>query len=101
MSKKEVNFKCLGSTLLIKPIATKSVLDLSMMKEYPLGMQVMAIGDEVTKVKVGDEVICVGNYLTLNVDGEAYHQVYESSVMGVVLNGASVTIDNPEPKSQV
>jgi hypothetical protein len=100
MSKKEVNFECIGKTILVKPISEVAGLDLSFMKESPLAMEVFGVGDEVTKVSVGEMVVCIGSFLSLNIDDIKYFQLYESQIMGKVKNGGKVTINNPEPASQ-
>jgi hypothetical protein len=93
----QLNYKPLGKLVLLKPMEMLGKLDLSMIKEWPLDLPVAAIGEEVTKVKVGDRVVSTGNAMTLLVDGVKYMQVYESQIVGVALNGAKIEtqIDKP------
>lgn len=90
---KQVNFKPAGKTILLDPNSNRSDLDLSMMREHPIDLPIVAVGDEVTKAKIGDRVVCNGTCLTLFVDGKKYLQMFEHQIMGYVLNGAKVSTE--------
>lgn len=96
-TQKTINFVPAGKTILLSPESEKYGLDLSMMKHYPIDLPVVAIGDDCTKVKVGDRVVCNGTCLTLYVDGEKYLQMFESQIMGFVINGGKVSTDTTLP----
>jgi co-chaperonin GroES (HSP10) len=88
---KTINYKPLGTTLLIKlKMETESGIILAGGTDTPLDVEVVAIGPDVTKVKVGDKIMAVGNSYALSVDEDEYFQIYESSIMGIVQNGAKV-----------
>ena len=68
----------LGKIILIAPIHTESKF-ITDDKSITSKVKVMAIGNEVTSVKVGDTIIA--NYWgtdTVEVDGETYHFVKDS-----------------------
>jgi hypothetical protein len=94
-----INFIPAGRTILLYPETEKYGLDLSMIKDYPIDLPVVAVGDECTKVKVGDRVVCNGTCLTLFVDGKKYLQMFESQVMGFVVNGAKVSTEPGLPST--
>jgi NADPH:quinone reductase-like Zn-dependent oxidoreductase len=103
MSKKEqtneLNFKVLGRLVLLEPKREIAGIDLSFVKDHPLDLPVVAVGDEVTKVKVGDKVVCNGNTVGILIDGLKYLIINEHQVIGVALNDVKVTteVETPTP----
>lgn len=96
---KTINFKPAGKTILLLPESEKFGLDLSMVKEHPIDLPIVAVGDEVTKAVVGDRVVCNGTCMVIYVDGVKYLQMMEHQIMGYVLNGGKVSTEIEQPKT--
>jgi hypothetical protein len=97
----EINFVPARNTILLDLQSERFGLDLSMMKEHPLDLLVVATGKDCVNTKVGDRVVVNGQCLTINVDGRKYLQTFESQIMGYVLNGAKVSTEVAAPTNNL
>lgn len=96
-----INFVPARNTILLDLQSERFGLDLSMMKEHPLDLLVVATGKDCVNTKVGDRVVVNGQCLTINVDGRKYLQTFETQIMGYVLNGAKVSTEVAAPPSNL
>ena len=76
----------LGKRILIKPIVTEKKPSVLILKEEsPLSFNVLSIGDDVKKVKVGD-IILIASFSTSEIkyEGETYLLVQEDNIIAKV-----------------
>lgn len=76
----------LGKRILIKPVATEKKPSVLILKEEnPISFNVLSVGDDVKKVKVGD-VILIASFSTSEIkyEGETYLLVQEDNIIAKV-----------------
>jgi len=95
--KKQINYKLPGSYILLK---TKDKTDSGILlpqniKQHNMALEIAMIGPNVTSVVVGDMIVFDGSVMAWTIDDDHFYQIHESSIVGIVLNGATI---NPTPQ---
>lgn len=96
-TKTTINFEPRPGTVLCRMIMkeAKTLAGIILSTEGDEGaaeIHVVAVGQKCEWVKEGDQVLAVGNYNPLLLDGIDYIQIYETQIMGKVLNGGEAIV---------
>ena len=100
---KVINYQPMGTSILCYPPKSESGIVLLSGSNVGLGVIVAKVGQDCTKIKVGDKVMFDAPIFLIEVDGETFWQLQsEHSVFGIVLNNGIVkqgTVDSFDPNN--